>query len=241
MARENPYFFVSGFISLTLFSLIISLFLLMMLSTSKIKTYALTKDDFISVSLNVVPIPTKKVSKEVVAVKEIVEVVEEVKEVDIGDLFSDVWTKDIKVKKKEIKKIDNKRLEKIQKRIKTSENNKVNPVLENVINNEATEIDTQSKKSSSADEVNEYLAKIQAIVYKYFKPPANSEGHTVKAIIELSAIGKVLDFRILTYSANQALNQECDQIKDRLSTALFPLNPEAKSSKTIVNITSDKN
>ena len=213
----------------------------MMFSASKITTYALNKDNFISVSLEVVKMPTKKVTKEVIAVKEKPQVLQEVKEVDIGDLFSDVWTKDIKVKKKEIKKVDTKRLELIQKKLKTSEKNVVKPVEENINNSEATITDTQSQKSSSADEVNEYLAKIQAIVYKYFKPPANSEGHTVKAIIELSAIGKVQDFRILTYSSNQALNQECDKIKSRLIGALFPKNPEGISSKTIVNITSDTN
>jgi len=62
----------------------------------------------------------------------------------------------------------------------------------------------------------------------------------VKAVIELSAYGKVLDFRILTYSGNEALNQECDLIKDRLIGVLFPSNPQQKSFKTIVNITSDK-
>lgn len=241
MDRQNPYFFISGFISLTLFISVVSLFFIMMFSASKTNTYALKKDNFISISLEVIPIPTKTVKKEVIAPKEVPQVVEEVKEVDIGDLFSDVWAKDIKVKKKEIKKVDNKRLELIRKKIKTSKESEAKPKEININNSEATLKDTMSKKSSSANEVNEYLAKIQAIVYKYFKPPANSEGHTVKAIIELSAIGKVQDFRILTYSSNQALNQECDKIKSRLLGALFPINPDAKSSKTIVNITSDKN
>ena len=185
--------------------------------------------------------PTKTIKKEVVVQKEEVEVVQEVKEVDIGNLFSDVWTKDIKIEKKKIKKVDNKRLELIQKKIKKSENNTLESKEKAINNDEALVIDSQSKKSSSADEVNEYLAKIQAIVYKYFKPPENSEGHTVKAMIELSAIGKVQDFRILTYSSNTALNEECKKIKSRLLGILFPRNPEGKSSNTIVNITSDKN
>ena len=241
MDRENPYFFISGFISLSLFSFFLILFFYMMLSKSNIDTYALNKDNYISVSLQVVSTPTKTITKEVIEPKKEPEVTEEVKEVDIGNLFSDVWTKDIKIEKKVEKKIDNQRLELIQKKIKKSKNNEVESLEQNINNSEATVTDTQSKKSSSASEVNEYLAKIQAIVYKYFKPPSNSEGHTVKAVIELSAIGKVQDFRILTYSANQALNEECDKIKSRLSTALFPKNPEGQSSKTIVNITSDKN
>ncbi|MBC8236978.1 MAG: TonB C-terminal domain-containing protein [Helicobacteraceae bacterium] len=240
MARNNSYFFLSGLISLALFAIVLSLFFLMMFSASKINTYALKKDDFISVSLEVVSTPMKKIEKEVIEIKEDT-VAEEVKEVDIGNLFSDVWTKDISIEKKKPKPVDNKRLELIQKKIKTSKDNVAQKQEEIINNNEATVTDTDSKKNSSANEVNEYLAKIQAIVYKYFEPPANSQGHTVKAMIELSAIGKVQDFRILTYSSNQALNLECDKIKTRLLGVLFPKNPEGVTSKTIVNITSDKN
>jgi len=71
------------------------------------------------------------------------------------------------------------------------------------------------KNTSSANEVNEYFAKIQALVYEYFEPPQNSQGYSVRAVIELSALGKFIDFRILDYSANIALNEECDKIKDR--------------------------
>ena len=211
----------------------------MMLHSTKVNTFALNKDTFISISLETVPVATKQVKKNTVVQKQEQETVEEIKEVDIGDLFSDVWTKDIAPTKKE-KKVDNKRLELIQKQIKKSKENKQESVSEVIQNNEADVTDSTAKKSSTGDEVNEYLAKIQAIVYKHFRPPANSQGHTVKVIIELSAIGKVLDFRILTYSANQALNKECDNIKDRLVGVLFPINPNNKSFNTIVNITSDK-
>jgi periplasmic protein TonB len=239
MARNDSYFLLSGLISLALFVIVLSLFFLMMFSASKINTYALKKDDFISVSLEIVNVPMKKVKKEVIEVKEET-IVEEVKEVDIGNLFSEIWTKDITIEKK-IQKVDNKRLELIQKQIKTSKNNVAQKQEEIINNNDATVTDTESQKNSTANEVNEYLAKIQAIVYKYFEPPANSQGHTVQAVIELSAIGKVQDFRILAYSSNQALNSECDKIKSRLLGVLFPENPEGITSTTIVNITSDKN
>lgn len=239
MDRDNPYFLVSGFISISFFIFFVSLFLYMMLSNSKVTDFALNKDNYISISLETVQIPTKQVKKTKTIPNVEQKSIEEVKEIDIGDLFSDVWTKDIKIKKEE-KKVDNKRLELINKKIKTSKENVVEPITEVIKNNEADITDTQNKKSSTANEVNEYLAKIQAIVYKYFEPPANSQGHTVKVIIELSAIGKVLDFRILTYSTNKALNKECDKIKYRLASVLFPQNPQGESFRTVVNITSDK-
>ena len=244
MARDNFYFLLSGFISLSLFSIFLSLFFYMMFASDKINIYALSKDNFISISLEIIPVPTKTIEKEVVIQNKEVQSIEEVKEVDIGDLFSEVWTKKIKLKKKEKKiekKIDKKRLELIQKKIKTKEINSVKKASQNELSSQSEITNSENKKSSSGDEVNEYLAKIQAIVYKYFYPPKNSQGYTVKAVIVLSAIGKVQDFRILSYSINQALNQECDKIKGRLVGVLFPLNPQNKSSSTIVNITSDKN
>ncbi|MDQ7045332.1 MAG: TonB C-terminal domain-containing protein [Sulfurimonas sp.] len=240
MDRSNPYFLVSGFISLSLFTLFLSLFFYMMFSSTKINTFALNKDNFISISLETVVIPTKKANKVPVIKKEEAKAAEEVKEVDIGNLFSDVWTKDIKIKKVKEKKVDNKRLELIQKKIKKSENNSVQSVEEVVKNEQAKVIDEENKKSSSGDEVNEYLAKIQGLVYKYFEPPANSQGHKVTVIIELSAYGKILDFRILKYSENQALNKECDMIKDRLMGILFPSNPQNKSFSLSVDLISDK-
>jgi len=92
----------------------------------------------------------------------------------------------------------------------------------------------ESTPTSSGSEVNEYLAKIQALVYKYFNVPPNSEGYSVMAYIELNSIGKVMDFRILNYSANDALNSEVDKIKNRLKSVVFPINPQNRSFNTKV-------
>ena len=240
MARENSYFILSGFISLSLFSFFLFLFFYMMFSSSKIDTFALTKDNYISISLESIQTPTTKTKKELVVPEKEPEVVQEIKEeikdISIDDLFSDVWTKKIKIEKKE-KKINNKRLALIKKKINT---NSSKVVKKNTASNEEDIISDENKKSSSGSEVNEYLAKIQAIVYKHFTPPANSQGYIVKAVIELSAYGKVKDFRILNYSSNQALNQECDKIKGRLVGVLFPSNPENKSFTIPVILKSDE-
>jgi periplasmic protein TonB len=211
----------------------------MLFSASKITSYALQKDKFISVSIEIPKTNTKRAKKSLKPTEES-HVATKPKEVDIGNLFSKVWTKDINKKQEEEKKFDNKRMLEIQKKLETKEDKKVESVLEKVNQIDADKIDDKDSKTSSAQEVNEYLAKIQATVYKHFYPPKNSEGNTVQAVIELSALGKVLDFRILTYSSNQALNQEADKIKDRLMGVLFPVNPDNKPSSTIVNIISEK-
>ena len=104
----------------------------MLFSSSKIDAYALKKDNYISISLEVSAVQTKISKKAVVTPKEKIQSISEAKEVDIGDLFSDVWTKDIKIEKQE-KKVDNKRLDLILKKIKTKDKNNVKSISETVL------------------------------------------------------------------------------------------------------------
>ncbi len=239
MVKKNNYFLISGFLSLSIFTFFLVLFFYMLFSSSKINSYALVKDTYISISMTTPIIETKKIKKNVSSVVEnTVEPIES-KEVDIDELFSDVWTQNIKKTEKKIeKKIDNKRLQNIQKRIKTSENKEISKISDKITDIEMNNSDENTTQSSTSNEVNEYLAKIQALVYRYFNPPLNSQGNSVKAVIQLSAIGKVLDFRILNYSANVELNEESDKIKKRLMSVIFPQNPENKTVNYIIILTS---
>jgi len=234
MASNNNYFFLSGFIAFFLFALFLFSFLMMMFQSSKINSYALKKDNYISISL-VTPKIQKAQPKHQEKVSQTQSSVPvQSKNIDIDDLFSDVWTKKIVKTKKRTTNDNTKRILDIQKKIKTTQDNNVKSISEKVNNLENIKTNNESEASSTAQEVNEYLAKIQAIVYQYFKVPHNSEGNSVKTVIELNAFGKVLDFRVLSYSANKALNDEANKIKARLEHVIFPKNPQNKSSRTVV-------
>jgi protein TonB len=236
MDNNSKYFYISGLISLSLFSLFFLSFVLMLFKTPPVNSFALTKDNYISISLET-PILKNKKAKKVVksAPKPKAEVTPAVNQnIDINNLFSDVWTKKIVQKKEKQKPIDNKRLLEIQKKIQKTKSKDVESLSEKVNNLEKVDTNSENAVSSTAEQVNEYLAKIQAIVYQYFHVPANSEGSSVKSVIELNSLGKVIDFRILSYSDNEALNKEVDKIKDRLRSVIFPKNPQKKSSRTIV-------
>ena len=193
------------------------------MSENKIKSYGLKKDDFISVSFDVV-IP-QTIKKTIIQKKEIESVVETIEDdLSIDDMFSEVFTKSIK--KKKVKKVDAKRLQEIAKRVKKSKLNKVDSINKKINSIQNANINKVTKQSSSADEINEYLAKIQTIIYKNFNPPQNTQGKSAEVIIELSAIGKMLDFRILRPSDNEDFNKELYKIKSRLQGALFPSNPD---------------
>jgi protein TonB len=204
----------------------------MMFQTSKIDSYALSKDNFISVSIELPTVVQSKPKENIKSATVQEETKEVSKNIDVNDLFSDVWTKKI-VPKKE-KEVNSKRIQEIQKKIKTVESNDVESLTEKVNNLDNVTSNEQENSSSTANEVNEYLAKIQALVYQYFNVPANTEGNSIKSVIELDALGKVIDFRILNYSANLALNEEADKIKERLRNVIFPVNPQNRSSRTIV-------
>ena len=236
MVNNNSYFYLSGFISISLFTFFAFLMIFTLFSSAKNDIYALQKDNYISISLEIPKLQTSNKKSIAIAVEE--NSIIEPNDVNIDNLFSDVWTKNIKKKKKIEKKIDNKRLLEIGKKSKKIDKNKIREVSQKVDKSRARDKSDESKNISTANVVNEYLAKIQALVYENFVPPQNSQGHSVKAVIELSSIGKVMDFRILNYSENSSLNDECDKIKNRLMGVLFPINPNNSSGNYIVILTS---
>ena len=241
MDRDNSYFYLSGFLSFTLFSFFLSIVLYMLVVSDKPKIFALEKANYISVSVDMSIKQAKKTIKNLPkAITQESTVQTKQEDVNIDSLFSDVWTQKIKPKKQVVKKVDNRRLQEIGKKTKTAKENKVESVEDMFKNINTKDKSDESSSESKAFEVNEYLAKIQALVYKYFHPPANSEGNTVKSVITLSAIGKVQDFRILNYSANEALNRECDNIKRRLTNIVFPKNPDNKSGTYTITLTSQE-
>lgn len=231
--QETTHFYLSGLLSLVLFALCIFLAVTMLFTPSKKNSFGLKKDTYISISLDTPKIKSykqKKVQKKAI----VQEVSTPKKDVDINNLFSDVWTKKIVQKKEKPKEQNSKRLLDIQKKIQTTKENDVESISQKVNNLDSVDTKSEADSSSTAEQVNEYLAKIQAIVYQYFKVPVNSAGSSVKTVIELNSLGKVLDFRVLSYSNNEALNREADRMKERLLSVIFPENPEHRSSNTII-------
>jgi len=209
----------------------------MIFQVQDIKTYGFKKKSYISVSLTTTP-KKKSIAKITPSVKKIAttRASSSSKGIDVNNLFSDVWTQKIHHKVKKIRQVDSKRISEIQKQIKLQKNNEVKPLVKT---DEQLEKKNKSiNAESSANEVNEYLAKIQAIVYKHFNVPPNTEGNRVKTLITLDPFGKMLDFRVLTYSASKALNNEVDRIKERLKNVVFPMNPSGKTTTTIVTLIS---
>ena len=237
MAKNNFYFYFSGLIALSLFALFMFMSLYMAFMAEKQDIYALNKDNYISISLEIPKIKSnqRKNDKKATAASPVVKKVAPVEEnVDVNDLFSDVWTK--KIIKDAPKQINKRRMAAIEKKIETTKENVVDDAIAS--NDQNSSLNENQNSVSTANEVNEYLAKIQALVYESFHVPFNSQGHSVKTVIELNSLGKLIDFRVLTYSDNDDLNEEADKMKDRLLGVIFPLSPENISTRTVVILTS---
>jgi len=244
--QEDRYFIISGFISFLTFLIALSLFTIVIFHQSSVDTFALQKDNYISVSINMDTItPTKNDAKpkeemtpiQKPKVEETTESVSEIEstpdvETDVSTLFDDVWTQsaDTKVVKKE-KKIDAKRLAAIEKRIKTKSTTKSQKASETLKQLELVKpsIEMAGSSKSTAPVVNEYLAKIHAQVKSMFYPPASTEGESAKVRIELDAYGSLVRYRILVASASDLFNEEVKRLEQRLKQVKFPENPDHKS------------
>ena len=209
----------------------------MLFVEKKLHTYGLTKKKYISISLKSIPVQSRhsqqksvqqpKTEKKLQKKRDSVDTVSE--DVDVDSLFNNVWTKKVDTHTKAKRRVDAKRIAEIEKSITAPE-----LTTEESKRGVHSQKSKSAKAASSAEEVNEYSAKIHAIVYDHFYPPPNSEGEQVKAVIELSPLGKVLDFRILNYSASEALNEEADRIKERIKNTVFPKNPDNERARIVI-------
>ena len=244
MARNNRYFYLSGLLSFTLFFIVIILFFMLLLSTDKLHKYALQKQKYIAVSITLTqniptqqnakphPIPEPKPLTKIEPEK-ISEPVQKIP--DISSLFSSVSTKKITYKKKPKPKkhvINERRIAQMQKRIKMVDKKHSEDAKKRLKTLKLTKpsVKEVGAKRSGGAEVNQYFAKIQALVYQDFYPPVNSEGTSAKVRIWIDANGRLSDYRVLAYSANSLFNSEVDQLKARLKSVFFPKHPQDKPS-----------
>lgn len=247
-SNDDRYFYLSGLISLGLFSAAFLLFTFVVLHKSEIKTFAMQKDNYISVSLNMdlavptqndakpKPVPTPK--QEIVPepepepAEEEIETTPESVNTDVSTLFDDVWTQsaDTKVVKKEVK-IDAKRLAAIEKRIETKASKHSNRASEKIKTLELVKpsIEVVGASASTAPEVNEYLAKIHGLVKSKFFPPASSEGESAKVRVNLDASGHITGYKVLIASGSNIFNEEVERLYSRLKRVDFPANPDGRS------------
>ena len=240
--NDERYFYLGGGIAFAFFTFLVALIGYTVIAPSKIEQFALTKSDYVSVSIDIST--SKPVSKPVVKsevepkpqeekpdpVKAVNPPNEQKQSVpDISDLFSKLTPQKTPKKPDE----NNQKLEALNALERQLNNHSNTPQLAEKVKNTTLakpSIQIVSKSGSSGPLVNEYHAKIQALIYANYYPPTGSQGQSARVRIYLSATGKLSGYRVIAYSTNQPFNNEVDWLKDRLGNIMFPPNPDGKDS-----------
>ena len=231
------YFLQSALITFFLITLMLSFFVSDILHSSKPDAFAMIKSDVISISLDdtvshvsevtpssepVVQEPLKLETKAPVVpntVKEIVPV--------IDDLFSTV-----KVARSKPKPTDNSNqvseLSALEEKILTTKRD--TKLFDKVKTLELAKSGVKMVSSSSGPAVNEYNSKIQGIIYANFHPASGTEGFAARVRITLSPDGRLVSYRVVSYSGNAVFNAEVDWLKERLRQVGLPAHPQGEEA-----------
>lgn len=236
-SNQERYFFLSGLISFSFFIALVVLAGYSLIITPKIEQFAMIQSDVINVSIAISDIKaTDPSDSEPVADTTEPEAVKEEKEVakpepvaEISDLFSQVKPdKAVKKKPEEAKRheqLNALEQEVLERRDTPRFSDKVNKIT---LAKPSVKMIPQG--GSTGPLVNEYHAKIQGLVYAYFRPPSGSAGETARVRMSISASGKLIAYRVLSYSGNTSFNSEVDWLKDRLGSIRFPEHPDGKDA-----------
>jgi len=236
-SNQERYFFLSGLISFSLFIALVVLAGYSLLLTPKIEQFAMMQSNVINVSIAISetkateqsdPEPSVTPTEPEVA-QEPNEVVKSEPIPEISDLFSQVKTEKSPKKRED----DSKRRDDLNALEKELLEKKETPRFSDKVNKVTLAkpfVKVIPQGGSTGPLVNEFHAKIQGLVYTYFRPPSGSAGEVARVRMSISASGKLISYRILSYSRNSSFNSEIDWLKERLNSIHFPEHPDGKDA-----------
>ena len=237
------YFFQSGIITFFFYGALLSFFMSDILHSAKPDAYAMRKSDVISVSLEDAPASVSDViSPSIPVVQETLEKVSDtptaLKEIvpAIDDLFSTV-----KSAKNKPKPVDNSKqvsdLNALEEKVLTTKRD--TKLFDKVKTLELAKSGVKMVSSSTGPAVNEYYAKIQGIVASNFNPGSGTEGFSARVHITLSPDGRLLAYRVISYSGNAVFNAEVDWLKERLRQIRLPQHPHGEEAVIDFKLTAE--
>jgi protein TonB len=237
-SNQERYFFLSGLISLTFFIVLVGLAGYSLILTPKIEQFAMVQSDIINVSiaLSDAKATEENIPEPVIAPVE-PEVIQEQEErvaesepvPEISDLFAQVKPDKAPKKPKE----DMKR----QEQLNTLEKELLEKKETSRFTDKVSKVELAKPSvkmvpqgGSTGPLVNEYHAKIQGLVYAYFRPPSGTAGEAARVRMKISASGKLLEYKIISFSRSGSFNGEVDWLKDRLNGIHFPEHPDGREA-----------
>ncbi len=237
-SNQERYFFLSGLISLTFFIVLVGLVGYSIHLTPKIEQFAMVQSDIINVSISLsdtkvteenIPEPIITPVEAATAQKQEEGVVEPEPVADISDLFAQIKPdKSPKKSKEDIKRQE--QLNLLEKDIlEKKETSRFSDKISKV-DLAKPSVKMVAQGGSTGPLVNEYHAKIQGLVYTYFRPPSGTAGEVARIRMKISSSGKLMEYRVISYSRNGSFNGEVDWLKERLAGIRFPEHPDGREA-----------
>lgn len=215
-----------------------------MIISPKVEQFAMIQSDVINISIALsetkateesVPMPQVESQPESVsepAPKQEIEKVSPLKAErvpEISDLFAQVKPQKTPKKPLEDKK-QNEQLNALEKELLTHKESSRFADKVSKVELAKPSVKMVVQGGSTGPIVNEYHAKIQGLVYTNFHPPSGSAGEVARVRMSISASGKLMGYKVISYGGNGTFNNEVDWLKDRLNTIRFPAHPEGKDA-----------
>ncbi len=242
MDRNNSLFYLSGFISFLLFFSFLTLFGYLVVNNESLKNYAMKRDKYVKVSIDLTQNkPLKKLKKQIKKKRDAIVKKEKpvVKKADFSSLFSNVKAQKIVHKKSKHKdiKINSAQIKQIQKRIKPTKKREsdVYKAIESLEISKTSD-KKNTKTTSTASQINKIMAKITEIIYSRFIVDATMLGNTATIRIEIDGNGKLISYRVLRTSSSQALNEEAIKLEKRLLHVTFPVTDDYRAYSVKINL-----
>jgi protein TonB len=247
--NQERYFFLSGLISLSLFTMLLFFAGYTLIFSPKTEQFAMNKSDVINVSISMSDIktteqndpkpqvePQPEITPDSVIQPPALPVVQKESVPEISDLFAQVKPQKIVKKPLEVTK-SSEQLNALEKELLT---HKETPRFSDKVSK--VELVKPSVKmamqgGSTGPNVDKYKAKIQGLVEANFHPPSGSGGETAVVLLRIDSMGKMVTFRILKNSKNESFNDEVNWLKDRLSSIRFPDSPDGNEGVLTCTLT----
>ncbi len=238
--QEKSYFYLSGFLSLSLYLVICVLFLLY-INAPKIKKFdsfsktTVLELELISIKSNERKVAKKSMLKKQEVVKKSTSKLSKQRVVDTKSLFANVKIETKKIIEKKThtikESIDPSRYKsKFQKQKKSDTTISVSKLLNDV----KTTTNLPKNISNTKGEIHEYYSKIKEILWKRWNPRLLEDGLKIEVLVMITKSG-IFDYRIVKYSTDERFDKSLKEFLDVQKNEVFPTH----NIKSKVNIEID--
>lgn len=239
--REKSYFYISGFLSVSVYLAICVSFLLY-INAPKTKKFDSAKTtvlelELISTKSNERKIAKKTVQKEQKIVKKSTSKSDK-QNADFKSLFANVKTKAKKTVEKEINtakaSIDPSRFKSKFEKQKKTDNSSVSKLLNDV----KTTTNMPKTQASGKGEKDEYFSKIKQILWERWNPRLLEDGLVARVLVMITNDGN-FDFRIIKYSKDERFDESLKEFLESQKSEVFPTHKINNKVDIIINFKSE--